>query len=273
MIGKTKISGGQTAPAAFVPFFLLQKGGVLTDSFLRRLDPRVKLLLLPLLVITSFAAPSLARLAILLPMALALLILSRVGAVAILRPLYMLRWLFLCTILLHLFFTPGRTLLGVGWLSLDGLLIGLLICLQLLLAITFSSLLTLTTTPEELVGGGMSLLYPLRRFGVPVQKGGALLLLVLQFIPILADEVVRLLAKEHAPKPISLVERLKALLIFLETLLLRLVERAEEVALARVTGHHQDPQPSFGAGGMSCRDRLVLLAGLGFLVFLWVGLL
>lgn len=272
MISKDESSGGQMAPSSFAPPFLLQGQGSSVDSPLRKLDARVKLLLLPMLVIAVFAAPSLARLAVLLGVAMLLVMLSRVGIGRFWRPLHMLRWLFLCTVLLHLFFTPGRTLLGIVWLSMDGLLAGLLICFQLALAVTLSSLLTLTTPPEELVHGGVSLLSPLRRFGLPVERGGALLLLVLHFIPMLGEEAVRLLAaKEQRAK--SLSARLKALLIFLETLLLRLVERAEAMAQARVAEPLPEPlPPSAGTGTLSYADRLTLLGGAAFVVLLWVGL-
>jgi energy-coupling factor transport system permease protein len=268
LIGNDESSGGHLAPSSLVPPFLLQGRGAPVDSLLRRLDPRVKLFLLPLLVITVFAPPSLPRLAVLLLLALLLILLSQVGSAAFWRPLYMLRWLFLFTVLLHLFFTPGRTLLGLSWLSMDGLLAGLLICLQLTLAVTFSSLLTMTTPPEELVNGGVSLLLPLRRFGLPVERGGALLLLTLQFIPVFGEEAVRLLAAKEQGAT-SLGGRLKALLVFLESLLLRLVERAESMATARAAG--QVPEPT-RQGTMRSADRLVLLGGAGFLLFCWIGL-
>jgi energy-coupling factor transport system permease protein len=260
------------APSSFAPPFLVPGRELPVDSLLRRLDARVKLLLLPLLVVAVFAAPSLPRLTVLLGAALLLVTLSRAGSASFWRPLYLLRWFFLCTILLHLFFTPGRTLWGVGWLSMDGLLTGLLVCLQLALAVTFSSLLTMTTPPEELVGGGVSLFSPLRRFGLPVERGGALLLLVLHFIPMLGEEAVRLLTVEK-PRAKSLNDRLQALLVFLEALLLRLVERTEEMAQARVTGQSLEPLPSLASSGaMHHADRLSLVGGAVFVLFLWVGL-
>jgi energy-coupling factor transport system permease protein len=272
LIGKDESSGGQLAPSSFAPPFLMPGRDLPVDSLLRRLDARVKLLLLPLLVIAVFAAPSLPRLTVLLCTALLLVALSRAGSASFWRPVYMLRWFFLCTILLHLFFTPGRTLWGFGWLSMDGLLAGLLICLQLALAVTFSSLLTTTTPPEELVSGGVSLLSPLRRFGLPVERGGALLLLVLRFIPMLGEEAARLLA-DKKERALSLSDRLKALLIFLEALLLRLVERAEAMAQAQVACQLPEPlPPSDGSGPLRHADRLTLLGGAAFVISLWIGL-
>jgi energy-coupling factor transport system permease protein len=257
------------APSSFTFPLLPPASGESVDSPLRRLDPRVKLLLLPMLTMSVFAAASLPRLLLLLGTAVLLALLSRLPLGQFWRPLYLLRWLFFATLLLHLFFTPGHTLWGLAWLSLDGLLAGLLICLRLALAVVFSSLLTMTTAPEELVGGGVSLLSPLRRCGLPVERGGALLLLVLRFIPLLAEEVVRLLGTEKASRPVSWAGRLKALLDFLEELLLRLLQRAEELALARLA----EPPPVSGgaaARGMGAADRLTLLGGLGFVLFISV---
>ena len=44
----------------------------------------------------------------------------------------------LFTLMLHLLFSPGRTLFGTCWLSYDGLLTGLRVAMELLLALFFA---------------------------------------------------------------------------------------------------------------------------------------
>ncbi|MEJ2200637.1 MAG: energy-coupling factor transporter transmembrane protein EcfT, partial [Desulfuromonadaceae bacterium] len=158
------------------------------DSFMHRLDARVKLCGLPLFIVATFAAPAPLRLLGLAACALLMLISSGISWRIWWRGIRIFRWLFLFTLLLHLFLTPGRTLFGLEWLSYDGLLRGIMVCAQLFLAIIFSSLLTLTSSVEHLAAAVASLLSPLRRFRLPVEEMSWLLQLVLQFIPVLREE-------------------------------------------------------------------------------------
>ncbi|HEY7745954.1 MAG TPA: energy-coupling factor transporter transmembrane protein EcfT [Desulfuromonadales bacterium] len=210
------------------------------NSFLHRLDPRLKLAGLPILVIAAFAAHTGEQRLALALLAGALILLAGGHWRFFLRGLWALRWLFLCTVLLHLLFSPGRTLFGNVWLSLDGLFRGLLVCEQLALAVLFSSLLTLSTSPSELAAAISSLLWPFGRFGMPVRELSLLLLLSLHFIPILREEALAQLAASRAtrenPARDRLLERGQAVGRMLAPLLLRLVDRADGLALAVAAG-------------------------------------
>lgn len=210
------------------------------ESILHRLDPRVKLCSLPLLVIAVFAGHNPVRLGGLALLSAGLIMLSGIGLSTWWRGIWMLRWLFLFTLLLHLFLSPGRTLMGVGWLSYDGLLFGAVVCGQLALAVLFSSLLTLTTSPREVAGACASLLAPLDRFGFPARDTAILLFLVLHFVPILREEAIDLIecSRENGINPSSgpLVERILALGRMAAPLLLRLVDRADALAESIAAG-------------------------------------
>lgn len=248
------------------------------DSILHRLDPRLKLCGLPLLVIAVFAGQNPLRLSALALLAIVLVLLANIEWRIWWRGIWMLRWLLLFTLLLHLFLTPGRTLWGIGWLSQDGLLRGVLVCSQLVLAVHFSSLLTLTTSPREVAAAVAAVLSPLARFGFPVRDTSMLLLLVLHFVPIMREEAIGLLDSSsaegvdlsHGP----LIERGRALGRMIAPLLLRLVDRADD--LARTVAAGEDvvgtsvkltpfwpPRPI---------DFVALGAGLLLLITLLVGL-
>jgi energy-coupling factor transport system permease protein len=210
------------------------------ESILHRLDPRLKLCGLPLLVIAVFAAHDPLRLGGLALLAAVLILLSGIECSTWWRGLWILRWLFLFTLLLHLFLSPGRTLLGVAWLSHDGLLRGALVCSQLALAVLFSSLLTLTTSPRDVAGACASLLSPLERFGFSVRESAILLLLVLHFVPILREETIGLIESSRNegidPSQGSLVARGLAVGRMIAPLLLRLVDRADALAGSVASG-------------------------------------
>lgn len=210
------------------------------DSLLHRLDARIKLCGLPLFILAAFAAPGSARLAGLALCALALLLLAGIPFRVWWRGIRPFLWLFLCTLLLHLLLTPGRTLFGVEWLSYDGLLRGIQVSIQLLLAILFSSLLTLTSSVEALAAAIASLLTPLRRFRVPVDELTWLLQLVLHFIPLLREEgavqVEALSRSGEDPARGGLLQRGRLVGRMLAPLMLGLVDRADTLAHELVAG-------------------------------------
>lgn len=202
------------------------------DSPLHRLDARLKLCVLPLFAVASFATAVPARLAALVFCFITFFLLSGLPWRLALRSLRSLRWLLLFTLLLHLFLTPGRTLFGFEFLSYDGLLRGLTVSVQLLLAMAFSSLLTLTTSVEALAAAVAALLLPLRRLGLPVAEPIRLGQLVLRFIPLLREEAALQVAAFRTRREglgrASLAARMLAPLI------LGLADRAEALARASV---------------------------------------
>jgi len=209
------------------------------DSFLHRLDPRVKLGVLPLFVIASFAGSGFLRLVVLAGAAFLLLLLGNIAPTIWMRGIWVFRWLFLCTLVLHLFLTPGRTLFGVAWLSQDGLVQGVQACCRLSLAVTFSSLLTLTTPPSKVAAVLFNLLAPLAKIGVPAQRISFLFRLVLEFIPILRDEARELVSRYRYPAKEGLPRlwaRIDILREVVPQLLHRMVARADRMARAYAGG-------------------------------------
>lgn len=245
------------------------------DSFVHRLDPRLKLVGLPLLTITAFAMPSTGRLLLLFLVAGCLILASRLPAADWWRGVRLLRWLFLFSLLLHLFFSPGRTLFGLPWLSLDGLVLGIQVCWQLLLAFLFASILSLTTSPGQLASAITALLEPLRRFGLPVERLSQTMHLVLYFIPVLREEALAVvdaepgLAGDMARGP--LLARGKAAGKLVEPLVMRLADRADELACRLAAGEELVAPTrleafSAGAGGLwSLWGSILLVLGI-FLV-------
>jgi energy-coupling factor transport system permease protein len=219
-----------------------------STPLLRKLDPRLKLVLLPLLIAATFSADSVLRLLLLSGTALWL---SRSRGEPlqlwwqIIRPL---RFLLLVTLLMHLGFSPGRTLFGQTWLSLDGLQLGLLTCWRLIVAVTFAVLLTRTTSAEHLAAALGALLSPLKRIGVKVDALTEFLFLTLYFIPLLQDEAgVQLKADPAAPRAASLRERLRGSVAKIEPLILGFADRADAMALRLSRGEEVVAMPQLGA--------------------------
>ncbi len=240
------------------------------DSLLHRLDPRLKLLLLLALVVCLFSATSPVRM-----LGLFLLWLIAAGSCSAalasgMKVFRLMRWLLLFTLLLHLCFTPGRTLFGTSWLSYDGLLRGLMVDSQVLLAVLFSLLLSWTTRPTELAWGLARLLSPLDRFKLPVQEMGGLLLLVLHFFPVIQEELSEL--QRESPLPgVGWMQKIRHLVALLEPLVLRLLERADQLAQQIVAGNNPlEITASSTAGKVTRTDLLLGIVGIIILALLWM---
>lgn len=245
------------------PFASLPLGRYLPgDSPLHRLDPRVKVLAVPLLVMATFAATRPRQLAALSLAAGGAWLLAQLPAGGIPRLVWTLRWLLLFTLLVHLLFAPGHTLFGISWLSADGLVTGLLTCWRLLLALLCAALLAASTPPAALAAALSWLLRPLERVGLPVAAGAEMVLLVLYFIPRLRGEALDLyggrVADEGGMPPSGYLRRGRFVCRMLLPLLLRLVDRADELA-RRLAAGEAVPELAAGAPLAPPRARSVAL--------------
>ena len=69
---------------------------------------------------------------------------------------------------------------------------------RLTLLILGSSLMTFTTTPNELTDGMESLLSPLKKLHVPVHEVAMMMSIALRFIPILLEETDKIMKAQQA---------------------------------------------------------------------------
>lgn len=210
------------------------------DSAIHRLDPRAKLVLCALLMAAVFV-PGGGPVALCAAPALLLGVgLSRLPPGLFLRGLRPFLWLFGFTVLLHAVTTPGQTLFVVPGFRVpvtwEGLARGGGVSAQLAAAVAFSSLLTLTTSPTQLVWGLERLGVPLTRLGLPVGEFCVSMLLAIRFFPLLQQEAERLrlaLAARGAEGAAGgWRRRVQNLSPLLASLFRRVLARGEQLALA-----------------------------------------
>ncbi len=249
----------------------MQKSEVLYragNSCLHRLDPRLKLIFTGALVAALFSSFEPLRLGVLAGIWCLGAILARQSVAHLWRIVRLLKWLLLFSLFVHLFFTPGQTLWGLRWLSLDGLINGLCVDAQILLAVLFSLLISTTTTAEDLSHALVSILSPLRLLKVPVAEIGAMFLLVLQFFPILKDEMAPLRPdRKNSKQP--LLERVKSWSEHLELVLLRLLDHGDRLADDLVGQGSSDSVSVPRVEPLTRHALLVLVCGLGAISLLW----
>jgi energy-coupling factor transport system permease protein len=217
------------------------------ESLLHRLDPRVKVLSCLLLVVLAFAATDWPRLFTLVVTVAIILWLTSPLLNSVLRLCWMLRWFLLFTLLMHLLLSPGRTLWGSSWLSLDGLLMGTFVCVQMLLAIMTAALLAMTTSTEKLTGTFGWFVQPLQWLGCKTEEWQKILLLTMNFIPVVQEEIHASRAPgagQHAESAQSAkVGRWSAWVQALQGFLLRLVNRGDAIAYRVAAGEDTMPLP------------------------------
>ncbi|HYB21421.1 MAG TPA: energy-coupling factor transporter transmembrane component T [Thermodesulfobacteriota bacterium] len=209
-------------------------------SFLHGLDPRTKFLSLLLLMTATFMIRSFWALLPLGGCFLLALSLSGLSWAFVFRGVRPFLWLFLFTAALHFFFTPGPSLpffpLGFVDITRPGVAKGLLVAAQLFLAILFSSLVTLTTSPLQLAHGLEKLISPLKRFRVPVEDFSLMTMLAIKFIPLLVGETNRIIKAQSARgvdfESGNFFRRARNLLPILTPLFHSVFKRADELAVA-----------------------------------------
>lgn len=208
------------------------------DSFLHRMDARVKILLLLILLIEVFVFTSAPVYLLMTGITFLLIMISKVPLRMVLRSLKPLWWIILFTFVLHLFSHPGREIYRI-WqfvITQEGVEQGALISVRLMLLIVLSTLLTFTTSPLKLTDALESLLSPFKRLGLPAHELAMMMTIALRFIPTLISETDKIMKAQQSRGADfvtgSIMSRLKNMVPILVPLFLSAFRRADDLALA-----------------------------------------
>lgn len=208
------------------------------DSVLHRLDPRTKLFLTLVFIVSVFVAETWYAYIAVFVYVVAILFLSRVPLRISLRSVKGVLFLVLFTAVLNiLFFKSGKVLLDLKFtqITLGGILFAAKTGVRLTLLAIGAAMLTFTTTPVQLTDGLESILSPLKKI-LPVHDIALIMSITLRFIPILMEEVNKIMMAQKARGACfdngNVWKRAKALLPVLIPLFISAFRRAEELAQA-----------------------------------------
>ncbi|MCM1101915.1 MAG: energy-coupling factor transporter transmembrane protein EcfT [Clostridium sp.] len=208
------------------------------ESVIHRLDPRVKLggtilYIISLFLFKNFAGYLLAALF------LALVIrLSKVPFRFMVKGMKSILILLLFTVAFNLFLTPGTAVVRIWKLTVtwEGIVIALTMAVRLTLLIIGSSVMTLTTTPNNLTDGMEKMLRPLKIFKIPVHEVAMMMSIALRYIPILLEETDKIMKAQMARgadfESGNLFRRAKAMVPLLVPLFISAFRRANDLAMA-----------------------------------------
>ena len=210
------------------------------NSLIHRLDPRMKIVLSILYIVTIFLAKSVTAFVLLTLSAFLLIGLTKLSPGMILRGMRPLLFIIVFTAVFNIFWMTGDTLLvslGPVKIYLEGIINAVLIVLRIVLLIVATSVfLTYTTTPLALTDGLEQLLAPLRKLHVPVHEFSMMMTIALRFIPTLIDDTQKIMNAQKARgadfSQGNLLQRAKALIPILVPLFISAFRRADELATA-----------------------------------------
>lgn len=206
------------------------------QSFVHRLDPRIKLLALIAFITLLFCSANFYAMAACAVVLFAAVIAARVPFKSVLRSVKGILFILLFTAVLNLFFHGGETLLCEWWIIkiyLESIIFTVFFVLRLFFLVIASSVLTLTTTPVALTDGIESLLKPLTYIKFPVHELALIMSIALRFIPTLIDETNRIISAQKARgadfESGNIFKRIKAVVPILIPLLISAFRRADEL--------------------------------------------
>lgn len=208
------------------------------DSVLHRMDPRTKLFGTMVFIISLFIADNIfGYLAATVFLVLAIR-LSRVPFAFMVRGLRAVVFLLLISVSFNLFLTPGQVVFAVGFLKVtwEGLRMAGFMALRLIYLIIGSSIMTLTTTPNQLTDGLERGLGFLNKVRVPVHEISMMMSIALRFIPILVEETDKIMKAQMARgadfESGNLIQKARSMVPLLVPLFISAFRRATDLAMA-----------------------------------------
>ena len=209
-----------------------------TESVIHRLDPRVKLGGTLLYIISLFLFRNFLGYGVAVVFLGVVIGLSHVPFRYIVKGMRAILFLLLITVFFNLFLTPGTELVSFWKLTItvEGLRMAVNIAVRLTMLIIGSSIMTLTTTPNNLTDGMEKMMKPLKLFRVPVHEVAMIMSIALRFIPTLIEETDKIMSAQKARgadfESGNLMEKAKALVPILVPLFISAFRRADELATA-----------------------------------------
>ena len=246
------------------------------DSFIHKLDARIKIILTFLFIIVLFVITTLPGYLIATVFVGLMIFMCKVPFRFILKGIRPMLYIFIFTGVFNLFLTKGTPLWSFSLFGLEidityeGLKTSIVMVVRLLYLVLASSILTLTTSPLKLTNGIESLLKPLSKIKVPAHEIAMMMSIALRFIPTLAEELDKIMKAQMARgadfESGNIIKRAKALVPLLVPLFISAFRRADELAVAMESRCYHGGEGRTRMKQMKAGKR-DLIAGLVFLIF------
>jgi len=208
------------------------------NSVIHKLDPRTKIIGTLLFIVSLFLFDSFAGYLLVVAFLAFCIAMSKVPFSYMVKGLKAIVMLLMLTVIINMFLTPGEPLVSVWKFTITkpGLRTAVFMGLRLMLLIIGSSVMTLTTTPNNLTDALEKLMKPLKVFKAPVHEIAMMMSIALSFIPILIEETDKIMKAQMARgadfENKNLVKRIKSYIPVLVPLFISAFRRAGDLAMA-----------------------------------------
>jgi energy-coupling factor transport system permease protein len=208
------------------------------DSRLHKLDPRTKFIGTLLFIVSIFLFHSFLGYLVATIFLASMIALSKVPVKFMFKGLKAVFMLLLITVFFNIILTPGEVIWKLGFLKVtkEGLVMAAKMAIRLTYLVTGSSVMTLTTTPNQLTDGLERLLHPLNKIRIPVHEIAMMMSIALRFIPILMEETDKIMKAQIARgadfESGNLIQRMKNMVPLLVPLFISAFRRANDLAMA-----------------------------------------
>ncbi len=246
------------------------------NSFLHRMDPRMKLVLCVAYIVLLFVAKSVTAYGLLVLFTLGLIFVSGISFRTVFKSLKPLIFVLAFTTILNLFWNAGENgtvLVKLGRLTIyvEGLIRAIAMSLRIILLMAGSTVILMyTTSPISLTDAIEQLFAPLAKIKVPVHTFAMMMTMALRFIPTLLEETQKIINAQKARgadfESGNIFARAKALVPILIPLFIAQFRRADELATAMECR-------SYRGGDGRTRMTVLHLSGLDYIAVLAVIML
>ena len=246
------------------------------NSIVHKLDPRMKIILIFLLIVSIFICKNIAGLGAIILFSAILVLISKIPFKTVLKSIKPLVVIILLTAVLNIFYGKGDALVQLGKLKItsDGIETAVFMAVRIITLVVISSLLTYTTSPTELTDALERLLKPLKLIKIDVHSIAMTMTIALRFIPTLIEEIEKIMSAQKSRgadlESGGLIHRAKALIPVLIPLFVSAFRRAGELAYAMECRcyHGGEGRTKMKVMKLSARDFLSLAAVILFMVII-----
>ena len=248
------------------------------DSVLHKLDPRTKLIGTVAFIVSLFLFKNWPGYAAATAFLAAVIVLSRVPFRYMIKGLKAIIILLLITVIFNMFIVPGEVLWDFGLVKVtrEGLSQAGFMAVRLIYLIIGSSIMTLTTTPNDLTDGLERVLGPLKLLRVPVHEIAMMMSIALRFIPILLEETDKIMKAQMARgadfENGNLIQRARNMVPLLVPLFISAFRRASDLAMAMEARCYRGGEGRTKMKPLlyEKRDYLAYALLIGYLVLVWL---
>lgn len=208
------------------------------ESPIHQLDPRVKIVGTLLYIISLFLFDNYTGYVIASVWLFSIIGISTVPIKYVVKGMRAIWFILFMTVCFNLFLTPGVPVAQIWKLTITdtGIHLAILMALRLAFLIIGTSIMTLTTTPNDLTDGLEKIMNPLRVIHIPVHEIAMMMSIALRFIPILIEETDKIMKAQMARgadfETGNIIKRAKAMTPILVPLFISAFRRANDLAMA-----------------------------------------